>query len=54
MKKQIPVFLAGMLTTVLVGGLVVTALASSGAVTFNASNLSLNGTQISASGAARR
>lgn len=43
-------FVLGAGATILVGGLSVTALAATGAVTFNASNLSLNGTQISAKG----
>lgn len=48
--KRIPTFLAGMLTAAVIGGLGVGALAASGAVTFNASNLMFNGTQISAKG----
>ena len=48
--KRIPTFLAGMLTAAVIGGLGVGALAASGAVTFNASNLVFNGQQISAKG----
>ncbi|MTQ98856.1 hypothetical protein GMD88_18880 [Pseudoflavonifractor sp. BIOML-A6] len=48
--KRIPTFLAGMLTAAVIGGLGVGALAASGAVTFNASNLMFNGQQISAKG----
>ena len=48
--KRIPTFVAGMLTAAVIGGLGVGALAASGAVTFNASNLMFNGTQISAKG----
>ncbi|MCQ4864674.1 stalk domain-containing protein [Pseudoflavonifractor phocaeensis] len=48
--KRIPTFLAGMLTAAVIGGLGVGALAASGAVTFNASALQLNGQQISAKG----
>lgn len=50
MKKRISPFIAGMLTTAILGFLGITALAATGAVTFNVSNLSLNGTQISAKG----
>ena len=48
--KRIPTFVAGMLTAAVIGGLGVGALAASGAVTFNASNLMFNGQQISAKG----
>lgn len=48
--KRIPTFVAGMLTAAVIGALGVGALAASGAVTFNASNLQLNGQQISAKG----
>ena len=48
--KRIPTFLAGMFTAAVIGGLGVGALAASGAVTFNASNLMFNGQQISAKG----
>lgn len=48
--KRIPTFAAGMLTAAVIGGLGVGALAASGAVTFNASALQLNGQQISAKG----
>ena len=50
MKPKIQPFLAGMITAAVIGGLGVGALAASGAVTFNASNLQLNGQQISAKG----
>lgn len=48
--KRIPTFLAGILTAAVIGGLGVGALAASGAVSFNASALQLNGRQISAKG----
>ena len=48
--KRIQTFVAGMLTAAVIGGLGVGALAASGAVTFNASNLMFNGQQISAKG----
>jgi hypothetical protein len=48
--KRIPTFVAGMLTAAVIGGLGVGALAASGTVTFNVSNLQLNGQQISAKG----
>lgn len=50
MKKQLPAFLSGVLVTTMVFGLGTAALAASGSVSFNASNLQFNGTQISAKG----
>ena len=51
MKKRIPSYLSGVLTTVLVLTLTTTALAVSGKVTFNFSNVSLHGEQKIVAGA---
>ncbi|MPM00443.1 hypothetical protein SDC9_46667 [bioreactor metagenome] len=50
MKNKLPPFLAGVLTTALIGSLTVTALAASGQVSFNLSAIKFNGQQISAKG----
>lgn len=50
MKNKLPPFLAGVLTTTILGSLTLTTLAASGQVSFNAAGIKFNGTQISAKG----